>query len=92
MKIKGINVDIDDLINELNIDCDFYLKRKNGLVLKDSQIKILERYQIFYQNYNSLSSLLFSIEECLNEVPDAEDLEKVSSELSEIHYYGETNK
>ncbi len=92
MKINGYNVNIDSLMEDLNIDHDFYIKRKNGLMLKDSQIKILERYHIFYQNYNSLSSLLFEIEEVLNEMPDAEELEKISEELSELHYYNETNK
>jgi len=92
MKIKGTEVDINQLINELNIDTDFYIKRKNGIMLKDSQIQILERYQINYQNHSNLSSLLFEIEECLNELPDAEDLESLSIELSEVHYYNETNK
>lgn len=91
MKINGYNVNIDSLMEDLNIDHDFYIKRKNGLMLKDSQIKILERYHIFYQNYNSLSSLLFEIEEVLNEMPE-EELEKISEELSELHYYNETNK
>lgn len=91
MKIKGQDVNIEQLLEELNIDHDFYLKRKNGLTLKDSQIEILEKYHIFYQNYSSLSSLLFAIEDCLNEI-EAEDLEKVSEELSEFHYYHETNK
>lgn len=70
---------------------DFYKKRKNGMILKDDQIKTLEKYHIFYQNYSTLSSLLFEVELCLNEI-EAEDLEKVSLELSELHYYYETNK
>lgn len=92
MKINGYDVNIDSLMEDLNIDHDFYIKRKNGLTLKDSQIKILERYHIFYQNYNNLSFLLFEIEEVLNEMPEAEELEKLSEELSELHYYNETNK
>ncbi len=92
MKIKGYDVNIDTLVDDLQINHDFYMKRKNGMMLKDSQIKILERYHIFYQNYSELSSLLFKIEECLNEYDECEDLEEVSRELSENHYYYETRK
>ncbi len=92
MKINGYEVNIDDLVNELHIDHDFYMKRDNGLTLKDSQIEVLNRYRIHYQNYSNLSSLIFAIEECLNEYDEAFDLEEVSKELSEFHYYNETNK
>lgn len=91
MKVNGYDVNIDSLLEELQIDHDFYVKRKNGFMLKDSQIEVLNRYHIFYQNYSSLSSLLFGIEEVLNEI-EAEDLEKVSEELAELHYYQETHK
>lgn len=92
MKMNGYNINIDTLIDDLNIEHDFYIKRKNGIMLKDSQIKTLERYHIFYGQFNDLSSLLFEIEEALNEMPEADDLEKVSEELAELHYYNETNK
>ena len=90
--MNGYNINIDTLMEDLNIDHDFYIKRKNGLTLKDSQIKTLERYRIFYSQYSNISSLLFEIEEVLNEMPEAEDLEAVSIELSELHYYNETKK
>lgn len=89
MDLNIKNIDIEQIWKEeLG---NFYQKRKNGLVLKDEQIAILEKYHIFYQNYSTLSSLLFEIELCLNEI-EAEDLEKVSEQLSELHYYKETNK
>lgn len=91
MKIKGENFNVDTLIEEMDIDLDFYIKRKNGLMLKDSQIKTLEKYRIFYQNYSNLSSLIFDIESILQE-QNLEDLEHVSQELSEYHYYHESNK
>lgn len=78
-----------DVLEE--IDYDFYRRRKNGLMLKDSQVKILEKYHILIDQYTNLSSLIFRIEEILNEI-EAEDLEIVSSELSELHYYQETNQ
>lgn len=82
----------NDFLESFDVPRDFYKERDHGLMLKDSQIKILKRYQIEYQNYSDLASLLFEIEQCLNEVPNADDLEMVSEQLSEIYYYQETRK
>ena len=38
-----------------------------------------------------MSSLIFEIEEYLNQNDD-EELEEVSRQIAEIHYYSETNK
>lgn len=82
----------NDFLEDFDIPRDFYKERNHGLMLKDSQIEILNRYQIEYQNYFDLASLLFEIEQCLNEMPNADDLEMVSEQLSEIYYYQETRK
>lgn len=92
MKIKGHNVNVNALLDDLNIEHDFYMKRKNGLLLRDSQIDVLERYHIFYQQFDNISSLIFRMEEVLNEMTDAFDLERVCEELSEMHYYQKTNQ
>ena len=55
-------------------------------------IRVLKRYDIDYKKYISLNSLIFEIEEILNEEVDASDLEEVSSRLSELNYYNNTNK
>ena len=70
----------------------FFLKRRdNGILLSDYQISVLDRNNINYKNHNNLSSLLFEIEEFLNE-EENDELEEVSRQLAEIHYYSETNK
>ena len=66
--------------------------RGNGIYLSDNQIEVLKRYDIDYKKYISLNSLIFEIEEILNEEVDASDLEEVSSRLSELNYYNNTKK
>lgn len=67
--------------------------RGSNLLLTDYQVSILKRNQIDYENYPSTKSLLFRIEEELNDNPDADyELEILSQELAERSYYQETNK
>lgn len=91
MKETIENINIDEIIN-LNLDKDLLKKRNNGLVLRDSWIEILKKYNIDYEKHSSLSSLIFEIEEILNYETDLEDLEKLSEKLQEINYYNYTNK
>lgn len=91
--------DIDTLISELGITLDIEkttLKtRKNGLLLSDEQIEVLKRHNINYENYNNLSSLIFKIEEYIEEVGnymDITDIDELSKQLSEQNYYQNTNK
>lgn len=91
MKETIENINIDEILN-LNLDKDLLKKRKNGLILRDSWIEILKKYNIDYEKHSSLSSLIFEIEEILNYETDLEDLEKLSEELQEINYYNYTNK
>lgn len=92
MKIKGKDVDINKLINNVHDDKNMIKMRGNGIYLSDNQIEVLKRYNINYKKYISLNSLIFEIEEILNEEVDASDLEEVSSRLSELNYYNNTNK
>ena len=39
---------------------DFIKLRKNDIYLSDSDIKILEKYEINYLNYSNMQELLFS--------------------------------
>lgn len=91
MLIKGVDVSVSDAIKMANVEQDFLKRRDNGILLSDYQISILESNNINYKNYSNLSSLLFEIEECLNE-EENDELEEVSRQLAEIHYYSETNK
>lgn len=93
MIINGKNISIEELINEIDINPkDFLKKRKNGLILRDSHIEILKRNGINYEEFPNLNSLIFEIEEIINEGNDDEELEWLSEELSEINYYNYTNK
>lgn len=91
MLINNKEVSVDSLIKELNIESDYMKRRSNGLYLSDNQIEILRKYDIHYEKYTNLNSLIFEIEEILNE-QELEDLEEVSSKLAELNYYNNTNK
>lgn len=90
--------DIDTLLDSLGIslNIDNGLKtRSNGLLLTDEQIDVLKRHNINYEDYNSIQSLIFKIEEYINDVQgymDITDIDEVSCELSEQNYYNNTNK
>lgn len=91
--------DIDTLISELGITIDIektsLKQRKNGLLLSDYQVEVLKRHNINYENYTNLSSLIFKIEEYIEEVGnyiDITDIDDLSKELSEQNYYQNTNK
>ena len=92
MEVNGKKLDIDSLTKDVYNDKSMIKMRGNGIYLSDNQIEVLKRYDIDYKKYISLNSLIFEIEEILNEEADASDLEEVSSRLSELNYYNNTNK
>lgn len=89
MRLNGKDINIEDIITEVDIDKNIPKKRNNNLVLRDSQIEILKKYNINYETHTSLKSLIFEIEEILNYETD---LEQLSEELEEMSYYNYTNK
>ena len=91
MLINNKEVSVDSLIKDLNIESNYMKRRSNGLYLSDNQIEVLRKYDINYEKYTNLNSLIFEIEEILNE-QELEDLEEVSSKLAELNYYNNTNK
>ena len=92
MEVNGKKLDIDSLTKDVYNDKSMIKMRGNGIYLSDNQIEVLKRNDIDYKKYISLNSLIFEIEEILNEEVDASDLEEVSSRLSELNYYNNTNK
>ncbi|MFR5757014.1 MAG: hypothetical protein ACLUD7_06225 [Lachnospiraceae bacterium] len=92
MEVNGKKLDIDSLTKDVYNDKSMIKMRGNGIYLSDNQIEVLKRYDIDYKKYISLNNLIFEIEEILNEEVDASDLEEVSSRLSELNYYNNTNK
>ena len=92
MNFKDKKLDINDLTKDVYNDKTMIKMRGNGIYLSDNQIEVLKRYDIDYSKYSSLSSLIFEIEEILNNETDIEDLEEVYQRLSELNYYNNTNK
>lgn len=92
MKINDKQIDISELTKDIYNDKNMVKMRGNGIYLSDNQIDVLKKYDIDYNKYNSISSLIFEIEEILNYETDLDDLEEVSKRLSEINYYNNTNK
>ena len=92
MKINNKELDINELTKDVYNDKSMIKMRGNGIYLSDNQIEVLNRYNINYKKYNSLSSLIFEIEEILNEEVDVDDLEDVSAKLSELNYYNNKEK
>ena len=92
MKINNKELDTNELTKDVYNDKSMIKMRGNGIYLSDNQIEVLNRYNINYKKYNSLSSLIFEIEEILNEEVDVDDLEDVSAKLSELNYYNNTEK
>lgn len=90
MKINNKEINIDEITSYLNHDITH--KNYNGLYLNDNQINILTRYGFDYTKYSSMTSLLFDIEDYLNEQVDCDDLELVSQEIAEFSYYHDTKK
>ena len=80
---------MDDLIT--NFD-NTIVKDYNGILLSKDEIEVLRRYDIHYENYNSMKELIYEIEDVITDLADATDLEEVSINLSERDYYHNTNK
>lgn len=91
MIINGKEVEIEELKDFFPKQNNELKMRKNKLLLRDSHIEVLRRYNIDYENYPSLKSLLYDIDDILEEEND-EELEQVADEIQEIIYYYYTNK
>ena len=89
MKINNQELNIEELVKVQ--ETSFLKRRENGLLLSDEDISILKRNGINYLNYNNLKSLLFVIEEVL-ENEEILELEELSIKLGEYNYYNYTNK
>ena len=91
MLVNGKEISVKEAVELSGVESTFMHRRSNGMLLSDYQIDVLERNNINYKKYNNMSSLLFEIEEYLNE-EENDELEEVSRQIAEIHYYSETNK
>lgn len=91
MIINGKEISVKDAMELTNVKQDFLKRRENGLLFSDYQVDVLKQNGIDYRKYSNLSSLLFELEEVLNEEENTE-LEEISKQLSELYYYNEVNK
>ena len=84
---------MDDYINKISNELDFNNNYHdiNGLILTDYEISVLDKYNIDYNNCIDLKSLIYYIEEILNE-ESFDDLEEISLSISERDYYENTHK
>lgn len=64
---------------------------KNGLMLTNHEIEILDKYNIAYSSCKNLKEILYYIDEILENQEDSL-LEEISISISERDYYQNTNK
>lgn len=86
---------MDDYIKEVanNLDLDDKFVSINNFMLKKTEMEVLDRYDIDYENCNSLKDVIYLIDEVFqNSYDDMVDLEEVSISISERDYYVNSNK
>ena len=91
MIINQKEISLEEAISFSNYKDLLLSRRDNGLLLSDYQISVLNRNGIDYRKYNNVRELLFEIENYLDDDFD-EELDLVSSQLSEFIYYTDTKK
>lgn len=91
MLINKKEIDIDEAIKFADFDKLLLKRRENSMLLNDYQISVLSRNGIDYNKFCNIRDLLFSIEERLGDNYD-DELDLVSSQISEFIYYNDTKK
>lgn len=84
--------DINNLVKEIDFKLNEF-NDINGIMLTNREISLLEKYKINYKKCRNLKEIIFEIENILNdmEIVD-EELEYISSSISERDYYQNSNK
>lgn len=91
MVINDNEINVKDAIDFANQEELLLKHRKNNMLLSDYQINVLRQNGFDYLKYSNIHDLLFDIEELLNDDYN-EELDLVSSQISEYIYYNETKK
>lgn len=91
MVVNKKEVSVDEAVKFANFDELLLKRQENGFLLSDYQISILKRNGINFSNFNNIRDLLFEIECYLDDNFD-EELDLVSSQISEYIYYFDTKK
>ncbi len=82
---------VNDLIQDMNFSDYQFQTLKNGLMLMNWEISVLDQYHVPYQKCHSLKEILFEIETVISTLDNCEELDLVSSSISERDYYQNTN-
>lgn len=91
MVINDREINVRDAVDFANQEELLLKHRKNNMLLSDYQINVLKKNGFDYLKYSNIHDLLFDIEELLNDDYN-EELDLVSSQISEFIYYNETKK
>lgn len=91
MLIKNSEVSLEEAVNFSDFENLLLKRRENNLLLSDYQVSVLERFGISYSKFNNIRELMFEIENILDDDFD-DELDLISSQLSEFIYYNETKK
>ena len=83
-----MDINIKDEVENLNIEMH---KSYNGILLTDSEVKMLKDAGFDIKNYKNIKDLMFSLEEYLLDYEN-EELEYILSRLAEYNYYNYTTK
>ena len=61
MVLNGKEINVEDIVKDVYNDNDIIKMRGNGIYLSNNQVEVLRKYNIDYEKYNSLNSLIFEI-------------------------------
>lgn len=84
------NDEIEELVGLKDPDRNFLKVRKNGLMLTDNQVSTLQRYNIDPSKCNSMTELLYMIDEV--DTDEDSELSYLADQLAENNYYQNTRK
>ena len=88
-----MDIDINKVVSEMDFESNKLNTVGNNLMLTNREIEVLNRYKIDYNKCISLKEILFEVEEILNDMDIVDDdLDYISSTISERDYYQNTNK
>ena len=87
-------MNVDKLAEEIStsISKNFHKSTSKGLLLTEYQMEVLDKYKIDYNSYSDLSSLIYEIDEVLEECDYPDDLDLISYEINEFYYYNNIKK
>lgn len=78
------------------MDTDFLISTKKGVLLNQSDINILKKYNVDCNKYSSINEILYKINDILVnedlEETEYDELDYIAETLQERNYYQNTNK